>query len=43
MKGTAIAAFWHGFVAGTKDGPRLFFAPVAGAIIGVRRALNRPL
>jgi hypothetical protein len=33
----AMATFWRGFTTGIKEGPHLFFAPLAGAIKGVYR------
>jgi hypothetical protein len=32
-----MATFWRGFTTGIKEGPHLFFAPLAGAIKGVYR------
>lgn len=45
MGKSTMDAFWHGFLVGLKDGPRLFFAPLVGAFTGMlsetRRALKR--
>ena len=35
--------FMEGFMAGLKDGPRLLFAPLSGAIRGVRVGTQRAL
>ena len=41
-----MTEFIDGFVSGLKDGPRMFFAPLAGAVKGIcaesQRVLTRP-
>lgn len=41
MRNGTMSAFWSGLLDGLGEGPRLFFAPIVGAIAEARRAWKR--